>query len=378
MRISSDSLQFTGVDLGEQNGGAAPWGGYGESDDDEGEVIDSASISEYEYDVGGVYGDDADTPAVHDMEEALVRSALQRIGRARAKGRDEVKLNKEELAALDRRRQRIQEEEERQRRNSAMAGDARKKGRKEHRIAVPLSQVAPISRKERLSTASIRPRRESFPEGPEMQAYPRMGYFPPPSSSRTRPRSGTTSSTPHSRPHEDRAFSPNGRDEETHAWPSKRHVSESGPRRHASRASNRDDYSSSRSQVDPFQYLTGASPASYPNVAPASSRRYASGPAVMSYGRRRGPVASSPSSSRQGSQRRSCDDQTSDSSRTSEGTAADDRGNGVRIREPPGRGRDVGIVVEASPERGSKTPPKKKSSSPVKRKPMPGGRRKKK
>lgn len=69
-----------------------------------------------------------------EREEFLVQSAMARIERARARGRDDVNLNKFELAALDRRRKRMER------------GGSKKK-RKDQRVAVPLTQLEPVSRK---------------------------------------------------------------------------------------------------------------------------------------------------------------------------------------------------------------------------------------
>jgi hypothetical protein len=106
---------------------------------------------------------------------------MARIRRAQERGRTDVKLSKEELAAYQRRLQRLEDEERRQRR--------------EQRVAIPISQLDPGSRR-RQSSIVDSPQRQPSPElGEERQlGYPPMGYFPPPSS-RPRPRSGTTSSS---------------------------------------------------------------------------------------------------------------------------------------------------------------------------------------
>lgn len=97
-RILSDELRFTGGDL-------APYGRrdvyayqdtYGDSESDSDED----------------YGEDASEQqiALRDKEEALVQSALARIRRAQEKGKVEVNLRQDELAALENRRKRLQAE----------------------------------------------------------------------------------------------------------------------------------------------------------------------------------------------------------------------------------------------------------------------------
>ncbi|KND95388.1 Prenylated Rab acceptor 1 [Tolypocladium ophioglossoides CBS 100239] len=338
--------------------------------------------------------------AIRDKEEALVQSALQRINRARAKGKADVKLNKEELAALERHRKRMQEEE-RRKRGSGSGSDRKKK--KEQRIAVPLSHLEPVSRKKRTAAQPHPPRKDSLPrhvsaggvlEGQQHQGYPPMGYFPPPSASRSRPRSGTTSSRPPSRARDEGGSSPFQYEYVAHPSAANRHGSDSVARPRSSRGSPRDEASSSlgsRSNLDPFMYQIEDQRAAYPAGAAAASRRYASGPAETAYNTRRGAPAPAASRSYQGSRRQSYGDETSeDENATSEENSSDDRGNGgqtreparepVRepVREPSGGGRDVGIVVEVSQEPEPDPQPPKKKSSPVKRKAVSGGKRKKK
>ncbi|POR32074.1 Prenylated Rab acceptor 1 [Tolypocladium paradoxum] len=399
-RFVSDSLQFTGIDLGDRASGTVRRRRYGDSDDDD----DDGSTSSDDDDNDSAYGEGAAPLAIRDREEALVQSALHRISRARAKGKADVKLSKEELAALERRRKRIQEEEERKKRGSGSGSDRKKK--KEQRIAVPLSHLEPVSRKKRTAAQAHPPRQDSLPrhasaggvlEGQQRQGYPPMGYFPPPSASRSRPRSGTASSRPPSRARDERGSSPFQYEYVPHPSAANRHVSDSVARLRSSRGSPRDEASSSlgsRANLDPFMYQTEGPRAAYPAGAAAASRRHVSGPAEMAYNTHRGTQAPAVSRSHQGSRRQSYGDETSeDEGVTSEESTSDDRGNGAQIgepareparepvrepvREPSGRGRDVGIVVEVSPERRPE-PPKKKSSSPVKKKPVSGSRRKKK
>lgn len=105
-----------------------------------------------------------------DNEDELVDSAMRRIRRAQANGKQEVRLSRKELAALEKRRRRITAESE------------NRKKKKEQRYAVPLSQLAPISQKEnRLPQApGILPSVETL-DRPRGQ--PPVGWFAHPSSS---------------------------------------------------------------------------------------------------------------------------------------------------------------------------------------------------
>ncbi|KAK7741372.1 Prenylated Rab acceptor 1 [Diaporthe eres] len=103
---------------------------YEQSDEDDDDTSDSDQDSELEA------GSETQL-ALQEKENALVETALRRIRRAQAKGKQEVKLNKKELAALEQRRKRMQAE----------SGGSKKKKR-EQRYAVPLSQLGPISQKE--------------------------------------------------------------------------------------------------------------------------------------------------------------------------------------------------------------------------------------
>lgn len=116
-------------------------------------------------------------------EEALADAAVARIRRAQAKGKTNVKLSKEELAAYQRRLQRMEEEEQRRK-------------RREQRISIPLAQLDPGVRRmaQPLEGDNHSPRQSSPELGEERQpGYPPMGYFPPPSSSRAGPHSGSAS-----------------------------------------------------------------------------------------------------------------------------------------------------------------------------------------
>lgn len=291
-----------------------------------------------------------------EMEDFLVQSAMMRIERAQARGRSDVNLSKEELAALERRRERLEEEAERRER----------KKRRQQRVAVPLSHLEPVSRKKRsgqvseLSSqlSSRQPSASDLSEVQERQGYPPMGYFPPPSASRTRTRAVTSASQRPTSRASDRESSFNFEYVQRPSTASNRHVSEGN-----------------RNAPDPFQFQTeGPSHTLRSSGSTSSSRRQASGPEVAYVTRRRAEANRS-------SLGRSVYDETSeDGSVVSEQErSSDDYGNGARIRELP----RSEIVVEAPPELEHE-PPKKKSSEslPPKRKSVVsttrGGRRKKK
>ncbi|KAK3300793.1 uncharacterized protein B0H64DRAFT_381877 [Chaetomium fimeti] len=174
-RVTSDPLRFTGVDLGDGDGNTRSRKAYAYQNGEDDETDESEQESDGE--------DGVRMPLVDPQEEALADAAMARIQKAHAKGRQDVKLSKEELAAYQRRLQRMEEEERRQRRDQ--------------RVAIPISQLGPGFRpnKQLLEDGSPPPSQQDSPEpGVERQASsPPMGYFPPPSS-RTRARQGAASS----------------------------------------------------------------------------------------------------------------------------------------------------------------------------------------
>ncbi|KAK4240818.1 PRA1 family protein-domain-containing protein [Achaetomium macrosporum] len=172
-RFVSDPLRFTGIDLGDRDGNTRSRRAYAyENEDDSEETSDDSEQDSHSED--GVR-----LPLLDPEEEALADAAMARIQRAQAKGKRDVKLSKEELAAYQRRLQRMEEEERSQRRRQ--------------RVAIPLTQLDPGPRQRRIPQEDDSPPREPSPELGEDRppGYPPMGYFPPPS--RARQRSGTTS-----------------------------------------------------------------------------------------------------------------------------------------------------------------------------------------
>ncbi|KAK8050344.1 hypothetical protein PG994_012074 [Apiospora phragmitis] len=298
-RFISDPLQFTGTELtrgGRSRGGYA----YHASDDDE-EDGSTEVDSEEDEDV-----------AARELEDELVEAALARIRKAQAKGKQDVKLNKKELAALERRRKRLEAEAEKAERGA-------KRKQKPERIAVPLSQFDP--------SAMEAPRRRSGMSASEDSSAlvsarsrpgPPVGYFAPPNASRSQHRSSTSSL-----------------------------------QQVASRSS------SGRGTPDPFKYQTSGS-------------RVPSGHNVA--GPRRNMSGSSDPSRRAASSARSIP-RAQSSEESGDSTTSDETGNGVHIsrnRTPP----EEIIVLEGSPspETGPRTRSKTSSSkqSPVKRKSASG------
>ncbi|KAG5981373.1 hypothetical protein E4U55_002994 [Claviceps digitariae] len=401
-RFVSDSLYFTGIDLGDRSSGTYRRRGYSDSENEdgygglywgegEGEVE-----SEEEDDDEGDDSDGANGYLAHlspeEREEVLLRSALQLISRAQAMGESDVHLNRRELEAYGRYLQRVEEEERarqeekrKKKKRNAGSGIDKKKKDKEQRMAVPLTHLAPTSRKKRSCLASstdFPPRQDSLsrqrsaidlpPDGHEGKGYPPMGYFPPPSSaSHSRARSGaTTSQRPPNAARE-------GYDYSSQPPSASRSQSSRGsPRSEATNTSNR-----SHNNMNPFQFQTAGPRAPYPyGTAATASRRAVPGSTETMYEQPHETGTSATARSRHGSRRASYDEYTSEEqSPSSEESTSDDRGNGAQIREPVGkvgrRGRSEAIIVEESPERTRSK--KKSSSSPVKRKQV-GGKKKKK
>jgi PRA1 family protein 1 len=396
-RFVSDPLRFTGIDLGDRIAGTSRRNyayrqSDAEEDDDESEDASDA------YSSGSDEEEEDDELAglnPREREELLVQSALARIRHAQSKGRADVKLNREELAALQRYRKRMQEEAARKASGSGSGSDRRRRRERDQRFAVPLSELEPTSRKKRSSTLINDPQtRRPSPPNPtgsqERQVYPPMGYFAPPSASRTRPRSSTTTSQrPPSRAHDDRGSSPFTYSYVQHPAGA-RHVSETVPSRPRSARGNRNSLppedawvpslspasSSSSAQgsrnsatFDPFQYQTAGPRAPQSAGAAAVSRRHVSNPNDA----RRG-AAAAPAAARNGRPTRrqaTPSDETSEASsdETDEESASDDLGNGAHIGEHPGRSREAAVVVEVSPEREREPSRGKKQSSPSKKKP---------
>jgi len=132
-RFVSDPLQFTGIDLAPASRARKPYN----YDDSEDSSEDSDSEIEFE-------GTNALQVALRDKEEALVQSALARIRRAQEKGKREVKLNQDELDALEKRRKRMQAaattKERKGSASSGGSGSERRRRNDRHLVTVPIAE----------------------------------------------------------------------------------------------------------------------------------------------------------------------------------------------------------------------------------------------
>lgn len=303
-----------------------------------------------------------------------------------------MRLNKHELAALDRHRKR--EEKEKKKRA------AERKKRKDQRVAVPLTQLEPASRKKSRPPTARQPRQDTLPRYPssgsnlgedqdQRHGYPPIGYFPPSTTPRSRARSGTTSKrTPSRPPSRAPSRAPEERGGTSYDYgASSRHVSDSmaGAMPPDEPWAHDGSSSGSRTAPDPFRFQTSGPRSSVGSPASASSRRHTMAPSEAAYmGRRRaaGPVTRSRASNmdpESTSEEEDDSEDESDGSSEERQSSSDNTGNGVRTRAAS-RGRTPASVVEASQEPEAQPQTSKKSSknpSPSKRKPARGGRRRK-
>ncbi|KAK4105929.1 hypothetical protein N658DRAFT_137835 [Parathielavia hyrcaniae] len=312
----------------------------GEDDDETTDDSDADSDGE-----GG-----ARLPLLDPEEEALADAAMARIRRAQVKGKQDVKLSKEELAAYQRRLQRLEEEERRRRR--------------EQRVAIPISVLDPASLQKRLSMDDNRSRHQPSPEqgSDRHAAYPPMDYFQP-RSSRSRPRSETNSSRTPSRAATDREQSSSPftytyvRAEQPATL---RHPSDPAIGRPTSVAESLSarNAGSPASAGEPFQYMTAGARTSYHAAAgPVRNSIVEVDDIYASYG---SGTAGGPS------RRHSGDPRDGESSNED-----DARGSGVRVSSgggPRPRHRDSGdsrreSAPEPRPSRDRTPPPAKKSSA---------------
>jgi hypothetical protein len=351
-RFVSDPLKFTGVDLSAKQGarrgykfddsGSDSDGSRSRSDDDE-------YMSERQI-------------ALRDKEEALVQSALTRIRRAQERGKKEVKLNPEELAALERRRKRMQSVATSKPRkvsaSSGGSGSERKRRSDRALVTVPIISPEPRRQSDRHRDHSP-PRTSSGGPGMVLEgadgalSYAPIGHYPPATrSSPTRPRSSTSQSQQPPPPHI--SDHPQGRHYSEEIRPTSSGPSPRLPLPHEEGwepSSRRSSSSSQGYSRDPFDYQTSSG---YPSALSAgymqaSGRRNVSGPPQVSYSnvRRSPPVGTTSSSSKMRYNvaasssdpnlgRRRADDEgrdSLDSRSSSEGDddESDDLGNGVSV-----------------------------------------------
>ncbi|CZS98432.1 uncharacterized protein RAG0_07188 [Rhynchosporium agropyri] len=215
-RFVSDPLQYLTKGAGGEASSSRARETYAFGDSDDSESEDS--------EVSEVDGTDALQIALRDKEEALVQSALARIRRAQEKGKREVKLNKDELEALENRRKRMQAAATTKARKGSggSGGGSDREKRRSERISIPIAAAT-----ESLSRPSSRPssRRDKgraphpaaaanppgmLVAGPDGLAYAPSGTYPSNAIANTqqqsqpqgrnspsRPRSNTASSSQH-------------------------------------------------------------------------------------------------------------------------------------------------------------------------------------
>lgn len=162
-RFASDPLQFTGIDLAAKPRARRGYA-YQESSSDDSDESDNSQVSERQI-------------ALRNREEALVQSALARIKRAHEKGKTEVKLDPEELEALERRKQKM-------------------KTGKSKRVTVPLAPPPEISdtrRRQNRQLEASAPPPGMLVAGPEGNlVYAPLGQYPPQALSNRPPSGGST------------------------------------------------------------------------------------------------------------------------------------------------------------------------------------------
>ncbi|KAI1172549.1 hypothetical protein F4777DRAFT_581868 [Nemania sp. FL0916] len=281
-RYASDELQFTGIDLG----GGRSRSKYADQHSDDSDLSENDSQATTD--------NETEDDVQAELEDALVQSALARIRKARAKGKQDVKLNKGEVAALERRRKRLQLEADGAARRKETE---RKRGReKEERVAVSLSHFD--------SSSTTHSQAQGQPGPP-------VGMFPSPNASQSRPRSSASSQRSSSQRH----GSSSPFDYQYVAAPSNRR--QALPYEEERR-------SQSHLELDPFQYQMGGSHASYSTgVTTHEPLSYAETRATT----RRGSGEISPNEERRGS---------------------GDHGDNLRVGRRTSR--EEVIVVEAAPQ----------------------------
>ncbi|TVY41554.1 Prenylated Rab acceptor [Lachnellula occidentalis] len=355
-RFASDPLHFTGIDLSSSSRARRSY-----TYDTEESSSDS-SISEVE-------GTDALQIALRDKEEALVQSALARIRRAQEKGKREVKLNQDELDALEKRRKRMQAAATtRHRKGSGSSGSGNEKRRRGDRdrnlVTVPIAQ--PSSRKgksKRLEEIQPHPPAAANPPGtlvagPDGLAYAPIGQYPP-QGSRNSPNRQRPVSSGHSRgePPPQMGY-PTG--------PSNRHYSDGiRPTSSSSSSARRplpDEQSwlpanSRRSSVSSQSSVYQTSPVQ-PPMPQQYSRHNGSGPEIAYSSLRRSlpetkyPAAARASDPALRSKKSSHRDElaNSESSSDAEDDESDDLGNGVQVYVEKAKEK---VVVPRKPVSGS-------------------------
>jgi len=336
-RFASDPLHFTGIDISSRETRARRSYSYDSATSDS-----YSEISEYE-------GTNALQIALRDKEEALVQSALARIRRAQEKGKREVKLNQDELDALEKRRKRMQAAATTKEKKGSASGSDRDKKRGQRQL-VPLSSLDPKNQKKAKGKRDVTPPPPGLliagPDG--STSYAPLGYYPsqagPSRNSPARPRSSASQHLYGGGPppqYSSRHFSDGTRPNSSSSNGSRRPL----PDEEGWMPTNSRRGSVASQPIDPFEYQTSSG---HPPAIPSQymqGRRNASGPEVAYSSVRRSPPvpggypssSSRPSSSRGTSDptlrrrqfRRDDIDELAPSSEDED--ESDDLGNGVQV-----------------------------------------------
>lgn len=359
-RFAGDPLQFTGMEV------AAGSRARGAHDDTE----DSSDGSE-DSEVDGTH---ALQMAFRD-EEDLVESALARIQRAQEKGKSEVKLNQDELNALEKRRKRLQAaatSRARKGSGSDRSSENERRRNEQVRISVPLTAIEEPVRKQgrpRRSVGSDQPPPSTakgpgfLVAGPGGLQYAPVSYYPPQVTAKrnpeTRPRSATSAQLrgmpppnfPYPAPGNARHLAENVRPASSSSHSPRRPLPDDASWQPS--YSRRGSISSQHSHgADPFEYQEYSEGPSQPYLLQQPGRRYFSGPPEFSYsnsGRNPSVMSSAsyaPQSTSSTPRRRSRREEVAyaESSSEEEDDHSDDLGNGVQVfvEEPePVRERPV-------------------------------------
>lgn len=344
-RIVYDPLHFMGTGLSSSSRARKGYTYDTETSDSDSEESES--------------GSSAMQIALRDKEEALVQSALARIRRAQEKGKSQVKLNPEELEALERRRQRMQAAALKESQGGGSGSGSERRRRSERRISVPIPEITgrKKGKSKRAEDFDVRASGSAPPPGllaagPDGVFAP-LGYYQPPSSSSrnspTRPRASTTSQQLAYQQGQPRHYSDGTRPTSSSSNGSRRPLPDEEDWVPNSRRSSL----SSQPHLDPFDYqIDNGHPPPIPQQY-AQGRRIVSGPPEIMYSALRRNPPSYPNTSREpphepaqrrkGSQRDNPESIASSSD--DDDSESDDLNNGVQVfveeREPPPKERAV-------------------------------------
>lgn len=377
--FSSDPLRFTGIDLGANMARRRQNYAYAQSEEED---------SSYDSDQDTELDEEGQALSALENEQELVESAMRRIRRAQTSGKQEVKLSKKELSALESWRKR-----------QAEASNENKKKRREQRYAVPLSQLGPISQKEdrlpRLPGA-VPPQasNEMLNRAYRQKAQPPVGWFAHPSSSRP----GTSESRRPPSRSSDREHSSSPFQysyvQQSSPVPTPRQLSDPAGRTRSARASVSQEetwapqYNPSASThsvpatLDPFRFMTSGPPTAYHAGSVSSQRNVSASSKGSAY---YDPAHSGGPSQRQ-SRRFTPDEEESASEDDDDDDTSDEVNAGARIGSSQAgpstnTGREqiiVEVAREPTPEPRMTRSKKASSGASPKRKPVGSGNNRKK